>query len=165
MKIGLISDTHGELPAKILKFLSECDEIWHAGDIGQISVLESLEKQVRIRAVHGNIDSAVLAAKYPEFLFFTCEEVKVLMIHIGGYPKKYSEKALKLMKQYRPDLFISGHSHILKIMYDAEYQLLHMNPGAAGKFGLHRYVTAIRFDIHGKELENAEIFEMEKYLL
>lgn len=162
MKIGLISDTHGQISSKILHFLKDCTEVWHAGDIGSTEVINIISKTHVFRAVSGNIDDLAITENYKEFLSFKCEEVGVLMIHIGGYPTKYTSKAKNLIGKYQPDLFISGHSHILKVIYDPIYSLLHMNPGAAGKFGIHQFVTALRFDISGQKIENVEICELNK---
>ncbi len=161
-KIGLISDTHGFLPDEVCHFLLDRDEIWHAGDIGKEEVIRQLEQIAPVKAVYGNIDNAEMRLLFPKFLLFHCEQVKVLMTHIGGYPNRYERNTLQKIQQYRPQLFISGHSHILKIIYDNKYQLLHMNPGAAGNNGFHRYITAIRFDIDGSEILNAEVFERDR---
>lgn len=162
MRIGLISDTHGEISNKILDFLKDCDEVWHAGDIGNHLLPDILEKAFTFRAVYGNIDDARIYGRFPEYLSFQCEDISVVMIHIGGYPGRYSPKAKKLIQEINPDLFISGHSHILKIIYDQEYRLLHMNPGSAGRYGIHQLVTAIRFEINGKLIEKVDIFELKK---
>jgi putative phosphoesterase len=161
-KIGLLSDTHGSLPEKVFDFFAECDEIWHAGDAGNIELLEKLAAFKPLKAVYGNIDDHKVRASYPEHNIFMCEDVKVCMIHIGGYPGRYSPTARKIVEEERPGLFISGHSHILKAMPDKKYQLLHLNPGAAGKQGLHRKITMMRFEIEGKEIRNLEIFDKDR---
>ncbi len=162
MKIGILSDTHGYLHPKVLEFLSTCTEIWHAGDIGGYDVLEKLSKIAKIRAVYGNIDDVKARQEFPLYQLFEVEKIKVLMIHIGGYPKRYDKKALELIKGNRPDLFVSGHSHILKVIYDHQNQLLHINPGAAGKYGFHQIITAVRLDVEGADFKNLEILEVEK---
>ena len=162
MKVGILSDTHGCLHPKVLEFLSSCTEIWHAGDIGGYDVLEKLSRVAKVRAVYGNIDDAGSRQEFPLFQLFEVEKTKVLMIHIGGYPKKYDKNAYALIKEHKPDLFISGHSHILKVIYDQQNQLLHINPGAAGKYGFHQVITAIRLDIENGDFKNLEILEVEK---
>jgi putative phosphoesterase len=159
IKIGLLSDTHGYIDPKLFNFFSQCDEIWHAGDIGNIDVAERLEKWKPFKAVHGNIDDYTLRKKYPETLRFYYEETDVWITHIGGYPGNYDKLIRNKIKTNPPDLFICGHSHILKIMYDEKLDLLHVNPGAAGKTGFHQYRTAVRFEIHDKEITHMEIFE------
>jgi len=161
-KIGLLSDTHGYVHPKVSDFFSDCDEIWHAGDIGNQETADLLTAIKPLRAVYGNIDGGTLRLSFKEIEFFTCEEVKVLIIHIGGYPGRYNPKARKLIEEYKPDLFISGHSHILKIIYDKKNKLLHMNPGAAGKSGMHKLITMIRFVIDGKDIRDLEIFEAKR---
>lgn len=162
IRIGLISDTHNYLHPKILNFLNECDEIWHAGDIGSLETANELEKLKPFKAVYGNIDGQALRLSYPEIKIFTCENVKVLMIHIGGYPGRYEKKALEVIQTQKPKLFISGHSHILKVIYDKKNELLHINPGSAGKYGLHNVITAIRFVIDSIEIKELEIIEVDK---
>lgn len=162
MKVGILSDTHSIMLPKVLDFLSSCAEIWHAGDIGGEDVLQKLSKVAKVRAVYGNIDGTNLRIDHPEFLSFKVENIKVLMTHIGGYPKKYQPQALRKIKEEHPNLFICGHSHILKVMYDHDNNLLHINPGAAGKYGFHQVITAIRMDIEGAEFKNLEILEVEK---
>ncbi len=161
-KILLLSDTHGYLDDIMLKYIKQADEVWHAGDIGTTSVTDEIKNHSRLRAVYGNIDGGELRKEFPEQLYFTIEGIKVFMIHIGGYPKRYSPKALKAIKKLSPDLFISGHSHILKVMYDKQYQLLHMNPGAAGKHGFHHVRTMLRFVIDKNKIKNLEVIELEK---
>ena len=162
IKIGLLSDTHSFLHSKIFEFFKDCDEIWHAGDIGDLKTINSLIDFKPVRAVFGNIDNHFVRHSFSEVLAFTCEEVKVLMMHIGGYPARYSKKACELIKHEKPGLFISGHSHILKIMYDQQNQLLHINPGAAGKNGLHKVITMVRFVIDKKEIKDMEVIELPR---
>ena len=161
-KIGLLSDTHSYLHPKIFEYLIDCDEIWHAGDIGNVSVIDELAKFKPIRAVYGNIDGQEIRRIYPKNQRFTCEEVDVWITHIGGYPNRYSSDVRESIKKNPPKLFISGHSHILKVMYDKKLDLLHMNPGAAGKYGIHKLITMLRFNINGKEIKNLEVIELPK---
>ncbi len=161
-KIGLLSDTHTYLHSKIFTFFDDCDEIWHAGDIGNLETINKLSKFRPVKAVYGNIDGQSVRSSWPEVQRFYCEEVNVLMIHIGGYPGRYSSRAKQLIEKEKPDLFISGHSHILKVMPDPKYDLLHMNPGAAGKFGLHQKITLLRFVIDGKDIKDLEVVEMDR---
>lgn len=166
-KIGLISDTHGFLDETVFKHFDRCDEIWHAGDFGSLMIAEQLEsgqtrRQAAVRGVYGNIDGNDIRSIYPEQLVWVCEDVKVLMTHIGGYPPKYNARVKEQLLIHRPQLFISGHSHILKIIYDDGLQCLHMNPGAAGKTGWHSMRTLIRFNIHGKEMKDCEVIELGK---
>jgi len=139
-----------------------CDEIWHAGDIGNTETSTKLAAIKPLRAVYGNIDDRALRSLFKEYELFNCENVKVLMIHIGGYPGRYSAVARKLIIEHKPKLFISGHSHILKVMPDTKYNLLHINPGAAGKQGLHQMITMVRFVIKGIEIKDLEIFETKR---
>jgi len=161
-RIGLLSDTHAYLHSRILDFIRDCDEIWHAGDIGSLETASELEKIKPLKAVYGNIDGQSVRLSYPEVLIFNCEQVKVQMIHIGGYPGRYEKKALDLIRTEKPKLFISGHSHILKVIYDKKNQLLHINPGSAGKYGLHHVITAVRFVINGDQIKDLEICEVER---
>lgn len=162
MKIGVISDTHGLFDVALEEFLAPCDEVWHAGDFGTTDVADRLSAFRPVRGVYGNADGAVLRRMYHEFNYFKVEDVTVLMTHIGGYPRHYSPKALQHIHGARPKLFIAGHSHILKVIYDPVYDLLHINPGAAGSYGIHRVRTAVRFDIEGSEIKNLEIGEWPK---
>lgn len=164
IKIGLISDTHSCWDEKYRKYFSNCDEIWHAGDIGDIGITYQLEDIAPLRAVSGNIDHGEVRRKYPETLTFEIKGIRVLITHIGGYPGKYSPGMKKLLKEEHIDLFISGHSHILKVMYDKELDLLHINPGAAGKQGWHNKRTLIRFmidDTQFSETSKSTIKDLE----
>ena len=161
-RIGLISDTHNYLDNAVFKHFDQCDEIWHAGDFGSAMIADTLRKFKPLRGVYGNIDGKDIRSEFPEVLSFICEEVKILMIHIGGYPGKYSPVAKAEIVSHHPKIFISGHSHILKIMYDKKFQCLHMNPGAAGKQGWHKVRTLIRFDIDGIDIKNCEVIELGK---
>ncbi|WP_185215906.1 metallophosphoesterase family protein [Sphingobacterium mizutaii] len=160
MKIGLLSDTHGYLDDAVLKHFEKCDEIWHAGDFGSMEVIEKLEAFKPLRAVYGNIDDKDIRLKFPEHLRFHCEQVDVWMTHIGGYPGKYSPLVKAEILNNPPKLFITGHSHILKVQFDPKLQLLHLNPGAAGKQGWHQIRTAMRFEINGDKIENLEVIEL-----
>ena len=161
-KIGLLSDTHSYLHPKIFEHFKECDEIWHAGDIGNVSIIDELAKFKPTRAVYGNIDGQEIRKMCPINQRFICEEVDVWITHIGGYPDRYSSDVREDIKKNPPNLFISGHSHILKVMYDKKLNLLHMNPGAAGKYGIHKLITMLRFSIDGKEIKNLEVIELPK---
>lgn len=163
MKIGLLSDTHGYLDPKVFKYFDHCDEIWHAGDIGTMSVADALQKFKPFRAVYGNIDDKQLQSKFPEDQRFTCEELDVWMTHIGGTPPKYNPRVKKMLSSSTPDIFICGHSHILRVKRDPVFNnLLFINPGAAGNQGFHAVKTIVRFEIEGKEIKNMEAIEMGK---
>lgn len=159
-RIGLISDTHGFLDEAIFEHFKNCDEIWHAGDFGTDEVANKIKEKKILRGVYGNIDGQDIRSEFPEQLIFMCEGIKVMMKHIGGYPPKYNPETKKEILIHRPQLFISGHSHILKIMYDDKLNCLHMNPGAAGKQGWHKVRTIIRFVIDGTEMKDAEVIEL-----
>ncbi|HPG33334.1 MAG: metallophosphoesterase family protein [Lentimicrobiaceae bacterium] len=161
-RIGLLSDTHSYINPKISGFFAECDEIWHAGDIGDLETAKILASIKPLKAVIGNIDGNDLKSFYPPFQEFMCEDIKVLMLHTGGYPGKYSAEARQLIKEIAPALFITGHSHILKVINDPKNKLLHINPGAAGKQGFHEISTVVRFTIDGADIRDLEIMEMPK---
>jgi uncharacterized protein len=161
-RIGVLSDTHGHWDDKLSKFFESCDEVWHAGDIGSIEVADTISKHKPLRAVYGNIDDYKVRIVYPKVLQFKCEEVKVLITHIGGYPNRYERDVLPIIKNQKPNLFICGHSHILKVIYDKKYELLHINPGAAGKSGFHKLRTAVRFTIDGDSIKELEILEISR---
>jgi len=161
-RIGLLSDTHGHLDEAMLSYLKDCDEIWHAGDFGNIIVAEELQKLKPLRGVYGNIDGQDIRSVYPENLSFKCEEVSVFMRHIGGSPPNYNPETRKLLDIHHPLLFITGHSHILKIIFDEKRQCLHMNPGAAGKQGWHQMRTLVRFVIDQKNIRDCEVIELGK---
>jgi hypothetical protein len=161
-RIGVISDTHGYWDEKLSNFLIDCNEIWHAGDIGNIVTAETIAAYKPLKAVYGNIDDIKVRSAYPKIQQFKCEDVDVLITHIGGYPGKYDPDILPVLKSHPPTLFICGHSHILKVIYDKKYDLLHINPGAAGNNGLHQVRTAIRFSIDGKDFKNMEILEIPR---
>lgn len=162
MKIGVISDTHNTFDSCLEEFLRPCDEVWHAGDFGSVEIADRIAAFKPLRAVYGNIDGGVMRRMYNDINLFEVEGVKVLMTHIGGYPRHYAPKALQHIHMSRPKLFIAGHSHILKVIYDPVYDMLHINPGAAGKYGVHTVRTAIRFEIEAGEIKNLEIGEWKK---
>lgn len=175
-KIGLISDTHGLLDKRVFEHFESCDEIWHAGDIGSVEVLQALREFRPTRAVFGNIDGGEVRYSLSEFYRFRVEEVNVLMTHIGGYPGKYNpwlipwfEKSLKArngegeLLRDSIDLFVCGHSHILKVQYDNRYKFLTLNPGAAGKSGWQTVQTLLRFTIDGQRIDNLEVIELERH--
>ncbi len=162
-KIGLLSDTHGFLDSKVFQYFEKCDEIWHAGDIGTMEVAEQLENFKPFRAVYGNIDGGKLRVAYPLDNRFEVEELDVWITHIGGYPGRYSPAVKDRIKENPPGLFITGHSHILKVMRDKKLNnLLHINPGAAGNHGFHKIKTITRFDISDGEVSNLEAIELGK---
>ena len=161
MKIGVISDTHGTLPRQVYSFFDQCDEVWHCGDIGP-GVFDELRQFKPTRAVYGNIEGGDLRLELPRTAIFSVGGLKVVMTHIGGYPGHYQPAIGRLLSTERPDIFVCGHSHILKIMYDKQLQLLHINPGAAGCYGIHRFSTLVRFDIDGTP-RNAQILEFPKF--
>ena len=163
-RIGLISDTHYYLDDTIAGHFKYCDEIWHGGDFGSALIAGRLQQIKPLRGVYGNIDGGDIRSIFPEQIVFMCEEVKVMMRHIGGYPPKYNAETKKELLLHRPQLFISGHSHILKIMYDDKLQCLHMNPGAAGKQGWHKVRTLIRFVVDGKDIRDCEVIELNDKL-
>ena len=159
-RIGIISDTHAYWDEKYLHYFEPCDEIWHAGDIGSLEVAEKLAVYRPLRAVCGNCDGGDLRLMYPEVLRWKCEDVEVLMKHIGGYPGKYDFSIRRQIYAKPPQLFISGHSHLLKVMNDPTIDCLHINPGAAGRYGFHEVRTLVRFVIDGKDIKDLEVVEM-----
>lgn len=160
MRIGLMSDTHAHIDDQIFDFFKDCDQVWHAGDIGNTATADRLESFKKFRAVYGNIDGHELRAQYPKELHFECAGITVWMTHIGGYPGRYPKYIYNKLKWYKPTLFICGHSHILKIMRDKEIGCLHMNPGACGLHGFHRVKTLIRFSIKNKKIKDVEVIEL-----
>lgn len=161
-KILLLSDTHSFIDEKILKYVRLADEVWHAGDIGDLIVTDEIKKLKPLRAVYGNIDNDKARMEFPLNNRFFCEGVEVLITHIGGYPGKYNQAMREELKNNPPKLFICGHSHILKVQFDKTLNLLHMNPGAAGISGFHQVRTMLRFEIDGEQIKALEIIEMEK---
>ncbi len=162
MRIGLLSDTHSFLDPKIFEYFKDCDELWHAGDIGDASVVDALEKFKPLRAVYGNIDDKTLQARFPEDLWFDCEGVKVWMTHIGGSPPNYNPRIKKILKEKVPDAFICGHSHILRVKKDDSRGMLYINPGAAGNHGFHTMKTIIRLEIANGKILKMEVIELGK---
>ena len=161
-RILLLSDTHSHIDDQILKYVNQADEVWHAGDVGDISVTDTLKSLKPLRGVYGNIDDHVVRTEFPENNRFMCERVDVWITHIGGYPGKYNQRIRTEIQKDPPKLFICGHSHILKVMWDKKLGLLHMNPGACGKHGFHKVRTMLRFVIDGEDIKDLEIIELEK---
>jgi hypothetical protein len=161
-KILLLSDTHSYIDDQILKFVKQADEVWHAGDIGDLNVTDTLKKYKPLRAVFGNIDGKDARAEFPLDLRFSVAGVSVWMTHIGGYPYRYNPRVKEALAKDPPQLFICGHSHILKVQFDKKLQLLHLNPGAAGKHGFHKVRTMLRFELEKGEIKNLEIIELAK---
>ncbi|MDN4013502.1 metallophosphoesterase family protein [Chryseobacterium gambrini] len=159
-KILILSDSHSYIDDRILEYAGQADEIWHGGDFGSMDVIEQLEKIKPLKGVYGNIDNAKIRSEFPEVSRFMCENVEVLMIHIGGYPGKYTSLAKQEIAEKAPKLFISGHSHILKAMFDEKNNLLHLNPGACGKQGWHKMRTMMRFVIDDTEIKDLEVIEL-----
>lgn len=161
-KILLLSDTHSHIDDFILKYVAQADEVWHAGDIGNLAVTDAIQKLKPLRAVYGNIDDATARTEFPLHHRFLCEQVDVWMTHIGGYPNRYNPQIINELTLNPPKLFICGHSHILKVQFDKKHNLLHLNPGAAGIYGIHQVRTMLRFEIHTTEIKNLEIIEIKK---
>ena len=163
MKIGLLSDTHNYLDPKVFTYFKDCDEVWHAGDIGSIELMEELQRFKTVRGVYGNIDDKTIQSRFPEDLRFFCEGIDVWITHIGGSPPNYNPRVRKLLKVNAPGLFICGHSHILSINRDTNFNnMLYLNPGAAGNQGFHKIKTLVRFEVHEKKIENMEVIELGK---
>jgi putative phosphoesterase len=160
--ILLLSDTHSYIDDNILTYCGQADEVWHAGDIGSLKVTQEIQKVSGLRAVYGNIDDKDIRSEFPLDLKFTVEGVTVWMTHIGGYPSRYNQRIKTDLSRNPPKLFISGHSHILKVQFDKKLQLLHMNPGAVGNYGFHKVKTMLRFTIDKKEIKNLEIIEIKR---
>ncbi|MFV0267604.1 MAG: metallophosphoesterase family protein [Draconibacterium sp.] len=161
-RIGLLSDTHGFIHERIFTFFEKVDEIWHAGDIGNIETADRLAAFKPLKAVYGNIDGQDVRIVHPMYQRFKCEQVDVWMTHIGGYPGRYERYVKPDIFTNPPDLFICGHSHILKVIYDQKYNFLHINPGAAGNKGFHKVCTAVRFIIDGKEIRDLEVWQIPR---
>lgn len=161
-KILLLSDTHSYIDNTIIKYVKQVDEVWHAGDIGDIRVTDNIRALKPLRAVYGNIDNTKIRSEFPEHNRFMCEDVDVWITHIGGYPPRYNGRVRDKILQNPPRLFICGHSHILKVMPDKKLNLLHMNPGAIGKHGFHKVRTMLRFTIEGKTIDNLEVIEFKR---
>ena len=161
-QIVLLSDTHHTLDERFFPHFKNADEIWHAGDIGSLEITDTLKEYASIRVVYGNIDDKTIRTEFKANLYFKCEKVNVMMTHIGGYPGRYNKKILPIIEHSNPDLLICGHSHILKVMYDKKNQLLHMNPGAIGDYGIHKVKTILCFTIEGKEIKNLRVVEFPR---
>lgn len=161
-RIGILSDTHGSIPDRMTDFFKDVDEIWHAGDIGSMDVAKQLQTLKPLRAVYGNIDGVAVRQNFPENQLFLCEGMKVLLTHIGGHPGRYDPRARALITAEKPGVFICGHSHILKVIYDPKYKLLHINPGAAGNSGLHRQITMVRCVIEAGRIRDLEIYDLSR---
>lgn len=161
-RIGLLSDTHGYWDERYLKYFEPCDQIWHAGDIGSMEIVERLKAFRPLKAVYGNIDGQDMRRLFPEIARFTVDGADVLMKHIGGYPGKYDASIRSTLFANPPRLFISGHSHILKVKYDKSLNLLHINPGAAGIYGFHTVRTLVRFCIDNGSFSDLEVIELNK---
>ncbi|MCQ2234034.1 MAG: metallophosphatase family protein [Paludibacteraceae bacterium] len=159
-RIGLLSDTHSYWDEKYLKYFAECDEVWHAGDIGSDEIADKFEAFRTFRAVSGNIDGTTLKTRYPVFQIFEVEGIKVVMTHIGGYPGRYHTTIPQVLDNEKPNIFISGHSHILKVMNDKQRGILHINPGAAGRYGYQKVRTIVRFKIDGNNIDDLEVIEI-----
>lgn len=162
MRICLISDTHNYLDPKVIRYIQQCDEIWHAGDIGTIAIADQINRIKPLKAVFGNIDGNDVRKVYPENLRFMCEGMDVWITHIGGQPGKYFPEIRRTLDLKAPKLFICGHSHILKVMFDKKYQMLYMNPGAAGNFGFHKVKTIVRFTIENARVKDLEVIEWQR---
>ncbi len=161
-KILLLSDTHGHIDDDILKYVKQADEVWHAGDIGDLKVTDAIKSLKPLRAVYGNIDNNEARAEFPVHNRFMCENVDVWITHIGGYPPNYNGRTREQLRANPPRIFICGHSHILKVMPDKRLNLLHINPGAVGKHGFHKVRTMLRFTIDGKKIDNLEVIEFKR---
>ena len=161
-KVAIISDSHGYLDQKVINHLKKCDEVWHAGDIGNIKILNLLDGITNIKAVFGNIDGQKIRINCPENLLFYCEGIKIFMTHIGGRPGKYTQRVKKLLNLHKPDIFITGHSHILVVKKDIEYSHLHINPGAIGKEGFHKFRTMIITEISNKKIQKLDVIQFTK---
>ncbi len=159
-KIGLISDTHGYWDTKYVKYFKECDEIWHAGDIGEIEITDQLNNIAQVKGVFGNIDNSTIRQEFPKEQIIQYGNQKVYMTHIGGRPVKYNSFSLKKLLHLTPSVFICGHSHICMVKYDHNHQLLYINPGAAGNYGIHKIRTIIRFELHINKIEKIEVIEL-----
>jgi len=160
-RIGILSDTHGYFHPELERIFKDCDEIWHCGDFGTFAVAERLKAIAPLRGVYGNIDGQDVRQEFGQFNRFWCEEVDVLITHIGGYPGNYDPRVKELLFSNPPRLFVCGHSHILRVMFDKRFNILHVNPGAAGKSGFHKAITLIRLTIDGKEVKDLEVVEFE----
>lgn len=160
--ICLISDTHGKIESWVFKHFEDSDEIWHCGDLGSISIINSINKNFKFRAVYGNIDNAQIRRSFKKNLVFKVEDIKVLMTHIAGPVKKYNSETLKIVSNEKPQLLVCGHSHILKVIYDKNFKMLYMNPGSCGSFGIHKVKTLLKFKIEGSDFKDLKVIEKER---
>ncbi len=161
MTIGLLSDTHGFLDERVFEYFTDCDQIWHAGDVGKVQIFEKLAQFKPLKAVYGNIDGNDVRWKWPADVRFECEGLKVWMTHIGGYPPRYKSEILKVFRTDQPHIFVCGHTHILRVMTDAKLNhLLYLNPGAAGHHGFHTVRTMLKFEINNRKIENVRVIEL-----
>jgi putative phosphoesterase len=161
-RIGIVSDTHGYIDESLLEFFSDCNQVWHAGDIGDLKVTEAIAQKFELKAVFGNIDGTDARMLFNENNKFKCENLNIWITHIGGYPGNYDYRIKNELISNPPDIFVAGHSHILKIIYDKKYNFLHINPGAYGKSGFHKIRTAVKFDIDKSEILNMQILEKDR---
>jgi putative phosphoesterase len=161
-RIGVISDTHASTHERVFDFLNDCDQIWHAGDSGNLETLQKIAQLKPTIAVFGNCDDAEVMRHTKKYEFFKCENKTVLITHIGGYPGYYPEHIQKILREKKPDIFVAGHSHILKIIYDKKYKFLFLNPGAAGQYGFHRSITCLRFHINKDDISDMQILDIER---
>ena len=161
-KIVLLSDTHHTLDKRFFPHFKKADEIWHAGDIGNLSVTDKLKQFAPLKCVWGNIDNKDIRIEFKKTLYFKCEKMNIIMTHIGGYPGRYEKKIKEIIEDLKPDLFICGHSHILKVIYDKKHNLLHLNPGAIGDYGIHKVKTILSFKINQKEILDLNIIEFPR---
>ena len=162
LHIGILSDTHGYLHPRVVEFFKDVNEIWHAGDLGDFAIARQLQELKLLRGVYGNIDGRDVRIEFPEIQIFQVEQVKVLMTHIGGYPGRYNPHIRSLIEKEMPKLFVCGHSHILKVMYDQKYRMLTINPGASGIYGLHKSITAVRMVIEGENMRDLEVLDIPR---
>ncbi len=163
--IVVLSDTHGFLDSRLIKYFKKADEIWHAGDIGSIEVIEKLKKYCKVRAVWGNIDNYKTRQILNKYLIFKCESKKIIITHSSGLSNKYSKEILMLIQKEKPDIFVCGHSHILKILYEKKHDLLHINPGAIGNHGIHKVKTIVCFDLNDEKIKNLNVIEIPRQKL
>lgn len=162
IRIGLLSDTHSEIHPQVFEFFKDVDQLWHAGDIGSIKTVDTLAAFKPTIAVYGNADGYDVRGVLPQWQCFDCENHKVLMTHIGGYPNHYPAAIKQILLKTKPTIFVCGHSHILRIMYDKQFNFLLMNPGAAGRFGFHKIITFVKFVIDGDKIKELEIKEIDR---
>ena len=160
-KIILISDTHGFIPESFWKYLDSADELWHAGDVGNVELIDKLKEKITVKGVYGNIDGDVVRKEFKEYRALKVQGLKVLILHIGGKPYRYSPRMRELMKHYKPDVIVCGHSHILRVEYDKKNKVLFMNPGALGMQGFHTVKTFLRFNVHEAKVSDMEVIELE----